>query len=56
MCNAKTDVMPVTIGATGNISESFRQYLSLVPGKHNIDELQKTAMSDTAHMLRKVLM
>jgi hypothetical protein len=52
----KTPVTPVIIGATGAISESFRKYLSSVPGKHDVKELQKTATLCTAHTLRKVLM
>jgi hypothetical protein len=54
--NVKTKVTPVIIGATGTISKSFRKYLSSVPGKHDIKELQKTAILGTAHILRKVLM
>jgi hypothetical protein len=56
MWNVKTKVMPVIIGATGTISKSFRKYLSSIPGKHDIKELQKTAILGTAHTLRKVLM
>ena len=56
MWNVKTNVIPVIIGATGTISKSFRKYLSNVPGKHEIKELQKTAILGTAHILRKVLM
>jgi hypothetical protein len=56
MWNIKTKVTPVIIGATGTISKSFRKYLSSVPGKHDIKELQKTAVLGTAHTLRKVLM
>jgi hypothetical protein len=41
---------------TGTISESLTQYLSNKPGKHEIKELQKAAILDTAHALRKVLM
>jgi hypothetical protein len=41
MWNVKTHVMSVIIGATGTISKSFRKYLSSIPGKHNIKELQK---------------
>jgi hypothetical protein len=37
-------------------SNSFRKYLSNIPGKHEIKELQKTAILGTAHILRKVLM
>ena len=49
-------MISVIIGATGTISESLRQYLSNIPGKHKIRELQKTAVMGTAHKLRKVLM
>jgi hypothetical protein len=54
--NVKAQVMPVIIGATGTISKSFRKYLSSIPGKHDIKELQKTAILGTAHMLQEVLM
>jgi hypothetical protein len=43
-------------GATGTIRKSFRKYLSNVTRKHEIKELQKTAILDTAHILYKVLM
>jgi hypothetical protein len=36
--------------------KSFRKYLSNIPGKHEVKELQKTAILGTAHILRKVLM
>jgi Ni,Fe-hydrogenase III component G len=47
MWNVKTKVMPVIIGATGTISKSFRKHLSSVPGKHDMEELQKTAILGT---------
>jgi hypothetical protein len=56
MWNVKTKVTPVTIGATGTIPKSFRKYLSGVPRKHDIKELQKTAVLGTARTLREVLM
>jgi len=56
MWNVKTKVMPVIIGATGTISKSFRKYVSNIPRKHEVKELQKTAILGTAHILRKVLM
>jgi hypothetical protein len=43
MWNAKTRVMPVIIGATGTISKSFRKYLTSIPGKHDIKEIQKNS-------------
>ena len=56
MWNVKTKVIPVIIGATETISESFRKYVSNIPGKHEVKEVQKTAILGTAHILRKVLM
>ena len=55
MWNVKTKVIPVIIGATGTISESFRKYVSNIPGKQ-VKKLQETAIFGTAHILRKVLM
>ena len=56
MWNVKAKVILVTIGATGTISKSLRQYLSNIPGKHKIKELQKTMMLGTTHILQEVLM
>jgi hypothetical protein len=42
--NVTAKVIPVIIGATGTISESLRQYLRKIPGKHEIKVLQKTAI------------
>jgi len=56
MWNVKTYLIPLIIRATGTISKSFRKYVSNIPGKHEAKELQKTAILDTAHILRKVLL
>jgi len=56
MWNVKTNVTPVIIGVTGTVSKSFRKHVSNIPGKHEVKELQKTAILGTAHILRKVLM
>jgi hypothetical protein len=48
-------VIPVIIGATGTIPKLFRKYPIGMMGKH-IRELQKAAILDIAHLLRKVLM
>jgi len=56
MWNVKQKVIPVIIGATGTISKSFRKCVSKIPVKHEVKELQKTAILGTAHILRKVLM
>ena len=39
MWNVKAKVIPLTKGATETISKSFTQYLSKVPGKHEINPL-----------------
>jgi hypothetical protein len=56
MWNVKTEEIPIIMGATGTISKSFRKYLSNIPGKHEVKELQKTAILSTAHTLWEVLM
>jgi hypothetical protein len=56
MWNVKTKVIPVIIGGTGTISKTFRKYVSNIPGKHEVRELQKTVILGTAHILRKDLM
>jgi hypothetical protein len=44
------------VKTTGTISNSFRKYVSNIPGKHEVKELQQTAILGTAHTLRKVEM
>jgi hypothetical protein len=56
MWNLETKMIPVIIGATGTISKSLKQYLSYIPGKHEVKKLQTTAIFGTAHKLMKVLM
>jgi hypothetical protein len=55
MWNVKTNVIPVILGATGNISKSFTKYLSNIPGKHEIMELEKTAILGITHTLLEVV-
>jgi hypothetical protein len=43
-------------GGTETISKSLKQYLSSMPGKDEIKELQKTAILGTAHKLRQLIM
>jgi len=56
MWNVKAKVIPVLVEVNETISKSLRQYLSNIPGKHEIEELQTTAILGAAHKLRKVLM
>jgi hypothetical protein len=50
------NVISAIMETAGTISKSSRKYPSNTPGKHEIKELQKTAILGTAHILRKVLM
>jgi N-acetylglutamate synthase-like GNAT family acetyltransferase len=50
----KTKVIPVIVGATGKISKSFIKYLNNTIGKHDIKKVQRTALLNTAHLLRKL--
>ena len=54
--DVRTKVIPVIRGTSRTISESLRKYLNNIPGKHNIQELQKTAFLGTAHTIREVVM
>jgi hypothetical protein len=54
--NVKAKLMPVIKWANRNTSKSFTQLLGNIGGKHEIKELQKTAMLGTAYLLQKVLM
>jgi len=49
-------VTPLLIGTTGNNPKSSRKYLSNITGEQDVNELQKTDILGTAHILRKVLM
>ena len=53
---AKAKVILATTVETGTISKSLWQYLSNIPGQHDIMELQKTAILGSAHTLQEVLM
>jgi hypothetical protein len=48
-------VIPIIIETTETVSKSLRKYMSNIPRKHEIKELQKTAILGTANKLRKVL-
>jgi hypothetical protein len=49
-------LIPLTSGATGTISISFRIYLGNMLGKQDIKELQETAILGTEPILREVLL
>jgi hypothetical protein len=51
MWTVKLKAIPATIGATGTISKSLRQYLTNILRKREIKELQKIAIMGIAHVL-----
>jgi len=53
--NLKCTIIPVIIGATGIVTRSLKKNLEAIPGKHSIYSLQKTAVTGTSHIIRKVL-
>jgi hypothetical protein len=55
MWNLKCTMIPVKIGATGMVTRSVRKNLEDTPGKHSTNSLQKTAITGTTHIVRKVL-
>ena len=55
MWNKKVEVIPIIIGATGIVEKGIQSYLQKIPGKHNLYNLQRSAILGTAHILRKVL-
>jgi hypothetical protein len=48
-------VATLIIGETRTISKLLRIYLNYILGKPDIKEIQKTATSGTAQILRKIL-
>jgi hypothetical protein len=51
MWNLKGTIIPVTTGTTGIVTRSLRKNLEVVPGKHSIVSLQKTAILGTSHIV-----
>jgi len=55
MWNLKYTIIPVIIGVVGIVTRSLKKILEIVPGKHLIDSLQKTAILGTSHVIGKIL-
>ena len=51
----KTVTVPVVIGALGMIKKGTEKYLEKIPGSPSLGEMQKMALTGTAHVLRKTL-
>ena len=55
MWNKKVEVIPIIIGVTLIVEKGIQNYLQKIPGKHNLYNLQRSAILGMAHILRKVL-
>ena len=55
MWQIKTEIIPVVIGALGVIKKGLEKLISEIPGYINLQEIQKTTLLGTAHILGKVL-
>ena len=51
----KATKLPADIGALGAIKKGMRSTVEKIPGKINIEELQKITLMGTVHILGKVL-
>ena len=56
MWNKKVQVIPIIIGVTEIVQKGIQSYLQKILGKHNLYNLQRSAILGTAHILRKVLL
>ena len=55
MWKIETEMIPVVIDTLGVIKKGPEKYIERIPGTSNINELQKSTLLGTAHILRKVL-
>ena len=55
MWGKKTEVIPVVIGALGVVKRGMDAFVQRIPGCVRMNELQKTTLLGTAHIIRKVL-
>ena len=53
--NKKVEIIQIIIGATGIVDKNIKKYVGRVPGHLNIYSLQRSAILETVHILRKVL-
>jgi hypothetical protein len=49
MWNVKAKMIPLKRGATGTILKSFRQYLNIISGKHEIKKYTKNNIGHCTH-------
>ena len=55
MWGLKPITVPVVIGALGVVKKGIEKHIDKITGKINITELQKIALLESSHILRRVL-
>lgn len=53
MWHCQSRVIPVILGALGTVHAGIARCLDSIPGRHNLQHLQKTALLGSARILRK---
>ena len=49
------NIIPVVVGATGLIKKNLKEYLSSIPGKPSVHEIQTSAIIGTVAILKRAL-
>ena len=55
MWQLRTITLPIGVGALGMLKKGSSDYIDLNPGKSNICEVRKIALTSMTHLLRKLL-
>ena len=55
MWKMKVEVIPVVVGALGTMTNSIQLWLNKIEVEMRVERMQKTALLETARILRKVL-
>ena len=55
MWHLDTSTVPVVVGALGALKRGSKEFIDQIPGKPDLSEVQKIALTSTAHILRKFL-
>ena len=49
----RVDIVPIVIGCTGVVDNSFVRYLGKIPAEINVFELQKIVLLNTCYIVRR---
>ena len=55
MWQLKTSIITIAVGALGLVKKRTEKNLEKIPGKQNLAEIQKIALTSTAHIIGKAL-